>query len=70
MGKTKLSETPETERITPQLVDSSTASVFRAYDEKKTDTLASLRTRKFLAGNSGLLLRLPPTDDSLEQHIK
>ena len=33
-------------------------------------TLADLRTQRFLAGKSGLLLNLPPTEDALEQHIK
>ena len=60
-------ETPETEQISPELIQYiSTSLVIRAYGGMETDTLASLRTRKFLAGNSGLHLSLPPTDDALQ----
>ena len=39
-------------------------------ETQATDTLATLRTQKYVAAKSGLLMNLPPTDDALEQHIK
>lgn len=59
-----------TDNIPEELVASSKQLVIMASGGKRTDTLASLRTQKFLAGKSGLLLNLPPTEDALEQHIK
>jgi len=63
-------ETQGMDQVPTELIESSKALVVRASGRKETDSLASLRTQNFLAGKSGLLLNLPPTDDALEQHIK
>ena len=56
--------------VPDELVTSSKKLVVRAIGGTDLDTLADLRTQKFLAGKSALLLNLPPTADALEQHIK
>lgn len=59
-------ESPELEQTIPEeLAASSQAVVVKAYGGNESDTLAGLRTQRFLAGNSGLLLSLPPTEDAL-----
>jgi len=63
-------ETQDMDQVPTELIESSKALVVRASGGKETDSLASLRTQQFLAGKSGLLLNLPPTEDALEQHIK
>ena len=52
------------------LIESCKSLVEHASNGTGHETLADLRTRKFLAGKSGLLLSLSPTNDALEQHIK
>lgn len=63
-------EDPDSQNVTEDLIASCRALVIKASSGNENDTLADLRMRKFLVGKSGLLLNLPPTDDSLEQHVK
>ena len=63
-------EISDTITIPNSLIGASNQLLVKAYGGREDDTLATLRTQKFLSGSSGTLLGLPPTEDAFMQHIK
>ena len=58
------------DELPQNLITACTNLVIQACDGTTNDTLASLRTHKYLAGITGTLLGLPPTESALTEHIK
>ena len=59
----------DSQTVNEDLISACKSLVIRASNSGE-DSLASSRTQKFLVGESGLLLSLPPKEDAHEQHIK
>ena len=55
-------ELSDTITIPNSLIGASNQLLVKAYGGRKDDTLATLKTQKFLSGSSETLLGLPPTE--------